>query len=213
MTLAAGPGQRETEAAAVNIQVRGVVRGVGFPPFVYRLAPKHRLAGLVLIHSGGVELQVEGPAARCRPLAAACGNRRRLWCIVALQMADLPPGGNRRFEIRDSRAEEGRYQLISPDIATCADFCDFSGRERALFTSFVIKRACAFRFRSPLPLSLHISKPTRPGYLTGSRLCVRIHTRGCRRRGKVARARLQGKGGVGCRRPRPGKAEMDSLSP
>ena len=45
------------------ISVRGVVQGVGFRPFVYRLAHEHGLAGWVLNHSGGVEIEVEGPAA------------------------------------------------------------------------------------------------------------------------------------------------------
>lgn len=45
------------------IDVRGVVQGVGFRPFVYRLAHEHSLTGWVLNHSGGVEIEVQGPAA------------------------------------------------------------------------------------------------------------------------------------------------------
>ena len=43
-----------------QISVRGVVQGVGFRPFVYRLAHDHGLTGWVLNHSGGVEIEVEG---------------------------------------------------------------------------------------------------------------------------------------------------------
>ena len=44
-----------------QISVRGVVQGVGFRPFVYRLAHDHGLSGWVLNHSGGVDIEVEGP--------------------------------------------------------------------------------------------------------------------------------------------------------
>jgi hydrogenase maturation protein HypF len=108
--------------ACKQISVRGVVQGVGFRPFVYRLAHDHGLNGWVLNHSGGVEIEVEGPpvaldgfvhdlTAQAPPLAR----------IVAVEAADAPPQGSHHFEIRHSVAEEGRYQLISPDIATCAD--------------------------------------------------------------------------------------------
>jgi hydrogenase maturation protein HypF len=113
-------GQDGTERRLVN--VRGVVQGVGFRPFVYRLAHDHGLTGWVLNHSGGVEIEIEGPpgalevfihdlAAQAPPLAR----------IVAVDVSAAPPEGYARFEIRHSVAQEGRYQLISPDIATCAD--------------------------------------------------------------------------------------------
>ena len=57
MSSVAGPGQQETEAETLNIQVQGV----GFRPFVSRLAQEHDPVGWVLVHSGGVE--VEGPVA------------------------------------------------------------------------------------------------------------------------------------------------------
>jgi hydrogenase maturation protein HypF len=105
-----------------QISVRGVVQGVGFRPFVYRLAHDHGLTGWVLNHSGGVDIEVEGapPAldAFVRDLTALAPPLAR---IVAVDVTDAPPNGYTRFEIRHSVAEEGRYQLISPDIATCAD--------------------------------------------------------------------------------------------
>ncbi len=105
-----------------QISVRGVVQGVGFRPFVYRLAHDHGLAGWVLNHSGGVEIEVEGPSpaldAFVHDLVAQAPPLAR---IVAVEVRDAPPNGYTRFEIRHSVAEEGRYQLISPDIATCAE--------------------------------------------------------------------------------------------
>ena len=105
-----------------QISIRGVVQGVGFRPFVYRLAHEHGLTGWVLNHSGGVEIEVEGlrPAleAFIHDLVAQAPPLAR---IVAVEVRDAPPNGYTHFEIRHSVAEEGRYQLISPDIATCSE--------------------------------------------------------------------------------------------
>ncbi len=105
-----------------QISVRGVVQGVGFRPFVYRLAHDHDLMGWVLNHSGGVEIEVEGVPesldAFVRDLTSQAPPLAR---IVGLEVSSAPPSGHERFEIRHSVAEEGRYQLISPDIATCSD--------------------------------------------------------------------------------------------
>ena len=45
---------------SLRITVRGVVQGVGFRPFIYRLAHEHKLAGWVRNTSGSVEIEVEG---------------------------------------------------------------------------------------------------------------------------------------------------------
>lgn len=105
-----------------KISVRGVVQGVGFRPFVYRLARDHALTGWVLNHSGGVDIEAEGTAeqlalfiydleAQAPPLAR----------IEGITVTDAPPAGYAAFEIRHSITQEGRYQLISPDIATCPE--------------------------------------------------------------------------------------------
>jgi hydrogenase maturation protein HypF len=103
-----------------RITVTGVVQGVGFRPFVYRLAHDHGLAGWVLNHSGGVDIHVEGQpavvAAFLHDLGAKAPPLARIEQVTA---QEVPPNGYTTFEIRHSVAQEGRYQLISPDIATC----------------------------------------------------------------------------------------------
>ena len=104
------------------ISVHGVVQGVGFRPFVYRLAHEHSLTGWVLNHSGGVEIEVEGPAAALATFVRDLEEKTPpLARIEGIEVADVPPAGYTTFEIRHSVAQEGRYQLISPDIATCPD--------------------------------------------------------------------------------------------
>jgi len=104
------------------ISVRGVVQGVGFRPFVYRLAHEYGLTGWVLNHSGGVEIEVEGSAATLAAFVRDLeGKAPPLARVEGIEITDVPPVGSTTFEIRHSVAEEGRYQLISPDIATCPD--------------------------------------------------------------------------------------------
>ena len=104
------------------LSVRGVVQGVGFRPFVYRLAHECGLAGWVLNHSGGVEIEVEGPPAALETFIRDLEPKAPpLARIEGIEVAGAPPVGSTTFEIRRSVAQEGRYQLVSPDIATCPD--------------------------------------------------------------------------------------------
>jgi hydrogenase maturation protein HypF len=50
--------------AAYRVQINGIVQGVGFRPFIYRLANKYELKGWVKNTSAGVEIQVSGPPER-----------------------------------------------------------------------------------------------------------------------------------------------------
>jgi len=104
------------------VSVRGVVQGVGFRPFVYRIAHEHSVTGWVLNHSGGVEIEVEGPvdalAAFLRDLEEKAPPLAR---IESVEVTEGPTVGYPGFEIRHSVSQPGRYQLISPDIATCPD--------------------------------------------------------------------------------------------
>ncbi len=107
----------------VCISVRGVVQGVGFRPFVYQLAAKHNLKGWVLNSSGDVRIEVEGSeAAIARFLGDMEMGAPPLARIENISVDSAEPAGYTSFEIRRSAAEEGKYQLVSPDIATC-DAC------------------------------------------------------------------------------------------
>ena len=108
---------------SIRVNVRGVVQGVGFRPFVYQLAREHDLKGWVCNTSGDVTIEIEGKTEdmdrflhRLRETPPPQAH------IESISVAKQPLAGYEQFEIRQSRSREGQYQLISPDLATC-DAC------------------------------------------------------------------------------------------
>jgi hydrogenase maturation protein HypF len=105
---------------SASISVRGIVQGVGFRPFVYGLAVKHNLKGWVYNTSEDVKIEVEGAAEAIRQFERELKTKAPpLAHIENVTIKYHPPRGYKNFEIRQSQAQEGKYQLISPDIATC----------------------------------------------------------------------------------------------
>ena len=103
-----------------HISVRGVVQGVGFRPFVYGLAIKHDLKGWVYNTSEDVKIEVEGKSEAVKQFQLELKAKAPpLAHIEDTTTTYRHPIGYKKFEIRNSLAVEGKYQLISPDIATC----------------------------------------------------------------------------------------------
>jgi len=103
-----------------SISVRGIVQGVGFRPFVYGLAVKHNLKGWVYNTSEDVRIEVEGEAEAIGQFELELETKAPpLAHIEGVTIEHHPPLGYKNFEIRHSQAQEGKYQLISPDVATC----------------------------------------------------------------------------------------------
>jgi hydrogenase maturation protein HypF len=113
-----GPGG---SAARIVLTVRGLVQGVGFRPFVARLAARHGLAGSVDNGPEGVRIVLEGCPANLsafeeelRPLAPP------LAVLSTLGRVTEQPCGLQGFDILPSRSGGSRpAALIPPDIATC----------------------------------------------------------------------------------------------
>ena len=118
-TRGAVAATRDTEAARY-IELTGIVQGVGFRPFVYNLAVAHGLRGWVRNTSAGVQVHVEGePEALDAFVRGLTAEAPPLARIEAITVTDLSPTGYQGFHIEESLAQEGAYQLVSPDIATC----------------------------------------------------------------------------------------------
>jgi hydrogenase maturation protein HypF len=106
----------------LRVEIHGAVQGVGFRPFVYRLATELGLAGWVLNDTAGVFIEVEGPElALAEFLRRLPGERPPRALIQSLDAAWLTPAGYERFEIRHSDGQGNKTVLVLPDIATCAD--------------------------------------------------------------------------------------------
>ena len=112
----------DTRKVLKRIHIRGVVQGVGFRPFVFNLAERMGVCGWVLNNSSGVEVEAEAPPevleAFLAALQAEAPPRAR---IESLAVEEAAPQGYEGFAIRHSQRQEGQYQLISPDIATCPE--------------------------------------------------------------------------------------------
>jgi hydrogenase maturation protein HypF len=105
-----------------RLRVSGVVQGVGFRPFVYRLAAAHGLRGFVLNDGAGVVIEAEGEPRALDAFAAALRDDAPSLAVVASVTAEpLAPLGDRGFAIRASPDVAGTA-LIPADVATC-DAC------------------------------------------------------------------------------------------
>src|ERR687898_1111101 len=105
-----------------EVSVRGIVQGVGFRPFVYALAQRYGLAGLVRNDAEGVHVEVEGAAERLDLFLRGIEEEAPPLAVVeAVSWRPLAALGERDFRIEESREGIRRRALISPDVATCED--------------------------------------------------------------------------------------------
>ena len=135
---------------ALDIQVKGIVQGVGFRPFVYRLAKKYLVNGWVLNATDGVFIHAEAES--------------KLLDEFVIELSENPPAASQvdeitlkevaledfdSFEIRfsDGGAVE-KTTLVSPDLATCADCADelFNPNDRRFRYPFINCTNCGPRF-------------------------------------------------------------------
>ena len=107
---------------ARRLSVTGRVQGVGFRPFVWRLATREGIAGWVRNAGGRVDIHAEGPAeALDRFAAALIAEAPPLARPKAGPVAPAAPTGARDFAIRASDAGAGVQAHIPPDLFTCDD--------------------------------------------------------------------------------------------
>ncbi len=109
-------------SARLKLTVRGAVQGVGFRPFIYRLATGAGLTGWVNNSSQGVFIEVEGPrAVLVTFLLRLESEKPPRSSIQSLEASWLDPVGYPAFEIRESEPGGAKTALVLPDIATCPD--------------------------------------------------------------------------------------------
>ena len=107
-------------ANACSIRVRGVVQGVGFRPFVYRLARANRLNGWVLNAEEGVELHLEGAETGLEAFVRGLKTQPPPAASIAeIEIQPAEPLGLRQFTIRSSQHRVHPTVRISPDLPVC----------------------------------------------------------------------------------------------
>ncbi|HXM10458.1 MAG TPA: carbamoyltransferase HypF [Terriglobales bacterium] len=110
-------------ASACSIRVRGVVQGVGFRPFVYRLARANTLAGWVLNGEEGVEIYLEGSDPSLQAFVQNLKTQHPPAASIAeIEVHRASPLGLNDFTIRESQHRERPTVRISPDLPVC-DAC------------------------------------------------------------------------------------------
>ena len=104
------------------IEISGIVQGVGFRPYIYRLAKRLHLKGFVRNNSDGVSIEIEGDEDSTNQFLETLSNQPPpLAQILNKKVIPIPLTGDSEFSITKSQSLPQKNTLISPDIATCED--------------------------------------------------------------------------------------------
>lgn len=103
-----------------RIAINGIVQGIGFRPFVHKLAKRFQLSGWILNHSGGVVIEVQGEELVLnRFLVALQQEAPALAVYTEFDISQASVIEETGFVIRKSEADETAISLIPPDMAPC----------------------------------------------------------------------------------------------
>jgi hydrogenase maturation protein HypF len=133
----------------LKVNLTGLLQGVGFRPFVFRLAEETGLKGYVLNDTTGVTIEVEGPQNVLEEfLIRLDRDRPPISRIFSLQHSFLPEKGFTEFEVRESEESGKRHLSILPDISVCNDCIDevTAPKDRRFIYPFINCTNCGPRF-------------------------------------------------------------------
>jgi hydrogenase maturation protein HypF len=132
-----------------GVEVTGIVQGVGFRPYVYRLARERGLSGRICNNAAGVEIEIEGDASGVEDFLARLPREAPpLARITGINVRELECRRDESFHIVASEAGAERRVLISPDIAICGDCLRelFDPRDRRYLYPFTNCTNCGPRY-------------------------------------------------------------------
>lgn len=111
------------QSQRLHLEVQGMVQGIGFRPFVYRLATALALTGWIRNGEQGVEIEVEGEEANLATFLEQLEHHRPPHAVLAQIKTDWQAAaGYDRFEIQTSETDgHSQTAWILPDLATCPD--------------------------------------------------------------------------------------------
>jgi len=139
----------------LKLFITGLVQGVGFRPFVYRIANRLKLKGYVLNSESGVVIEVEGEKDRLeeflRLLQTELPPAARIFSIDKKFLEDV---GYEKFEIRKSKREGEVRVSVLPDLSTCKECLEelFDPKNRRYRYPFINCTNCGPRFTIILSL-------------------------------------------------------------
>jgi hydrogenase maturation protein HypF len=150
-------------SSACSIRLRGVVQGVGFRPFVFRLARANTLAGWVLNGEEGVEIFLEGPEQSLQAFVQALHRETPSAAqITDIDVTASQPVGCHDFTIRESKPAERPSVRISPDLPVCDDCLRelFDTANKRYFYPYINCTNCGPRYTVVLGLPYDRSRTT-----------------------------------------------------
>jgi hydrogenase maturation protein HypF len=106
----------------VVIKIGGIVQGVGFRPFIYKLAQEMNLLGFVQNTSEGVLIDVEGTPENLAIFIRRIKEEKPVLAYIKeLNTSEGLFFGYKDFKIEESLKDKSKFTLISPDVALCKD--------------------------------------------------------------------------------------------
>ena len=112
----------DEELLGMRVEIEGYVQGVGFRPFVYRLAKSLRLKGWISNSTKGVLINVEGCKKNLEDFLVYLEKQKPPHSSIrSIDYSFLKPHEHPDFEIRPSISLQDKITPILPDISTCAD--------------------------------------------------------------------------------------------
>ncbi|MCK4360904.1 MAG: carbamoyltransferase HypF [Bacteroidales bacterium] len=132
----------------VRVYVKGLVQGVGFRPFIYRLAKKNNLKGRVENRNDGVVIEVQGNINFVEKFISSIKTQAPVASnIVRIFSKEIKPGNFSDFRIIKSKNTSDEITDISPDIAVCDDCLkDMKTQNNRINYPFINCTNCGPRF-------------------------------------------------------------------
>lgn len=133
----------------LEIRIRGTVQGVGFRPFIYRIALKHKIRGYVLNDTEGVLIRAQGEEAALKHFMDDINTQTPPLAFIAnISTRELEPEGFTGFVIQKSVITSERSAFIPPDSAVCDECVKefFDQSDRRYLYPFITCTNCGPRY-------------------------------------------------------------------
>ncbi len=112
-------------SGARRVTINGIVQGVGFRPFLFKLASKYNLSGEVSNTSRGVIVTIQGKPDKIDLFIKSIKTEKPVLALISsIESCHVPISGYKSFKIKESKPSRVRSTLISPDVSICRECLD-----------------------------------------------------------------------------------------